>query len=74
MVRIKERKKSFEKRRVCLSNMYLTGLHSLFETDCILPMECVSLAIILLSLDYGLLLYSFLTWWPYPGTCLRPET
>ena len=40
--------------------MYLPGLHSLFETDCILPMECVSLSINQLSLYYGLLLNFFL--------------
>ena len=40
--------------------MYLPGLHSLFETDCILPMESVSLSIDQLSLYYGLLLNFFL--------------
>ena len=40
--------------------MYLPGLHSLFETDCILPMECVSLSINQLSLYYGSLLKFFL--------------
>lgn len=47
-----------------------------------LPSKCTALCLWnvdlsqcnLLSLSYGLLLYSFLTWWPYPGTCLRPET
>ena len=66
-----------------LAHKKLTPPHraplSLTELDCILPMECVSLSINLLSLyhhdssNLSWMKPRMLTWWPLPGTPWRPE-